>query len=114
MRLGMVVTMGIGVILSPLQAQECPAVAPLPPAGTISGTLGAANCVLNDGSSYISYRLDLPVRGKIAIDLSGTSSDLQFILRNAAGARLDSGTTIRRALEAGSYNLLVNGQTGLF
>jgi hypothetical protein len=111
MRLGMVVTMGIGVLLSPLRAQECPAVSRLQPAGTVSGSLAATNCVLNDGSSYIAYRLDLPVRGKIGIDLSGTSSDLQFILRDSAGARLDSGPAIRRALEAGSYNLLVNGKT---
>jgi hypothetical protein len=111
MRLGLVVAMGIGVLDSPLWAQDCPAVVQLPPAGTLSGALGSASCVLNDGSSYTAYRLDLPVRGKIGIGLSGMSSDLQFILRNADGARLDSGSSIRRALEAGTYNLLVNGKT---
>jgi hypothetical protein len=111
MRLGLVVAIGIGVLLGPLRAQDCPAVVQLPPAGTLSGSLTATNCVLIDGSSYTAYRLDLPVRGKIGIDLSGTSSDLQFILRNAEGARLDGGTSIRRAVEAGTYNLLVNGKT---
>jgi len=95
---------------SGLIAQECPAVARIQPAGSLSGTLDATSCLLADGSAYAAYRLDLPVRGKIAIDLSGTSSDLLITLRDDSGTRLDSGAAIRRSVEAGSYRLLVNGK----
>ena len=94
-----------------LRAQDCPAVARVSPSGTLAGALGASSCMLNDGSSYVSYRLDLPVRGKIAIELSGTSGDLQMILRDESGTRLEVGSSIRRPIEAGSYRVLVNGKT---
>jgi hypothetical protein len=109
-RFGFIVVLGIGVV-SRLIAQDCPAVARIQPAGSLSGTLDAASCLLTDGSAYAAYRLDLPVRGKIAIELTGTSNDLLITLRDDSGARLDSGAAIRRQIEAGSYRLLVvNGR----
>jgi len=57
------------------------------------------------------YRLDLPVRGQIKIDLTGTQSNLALILRDASGVRIDGGSSIHRSIEAGSYVLLINGQT---
>lgn len=110
MRLGLVFALGMAACLSPVAAQECPALAPLPPAGTISGSLGAGSCLLTDGSAYTSYRLDLPTRGRLAIELGG-STDLQLILRDSSGTKLDAGRAIRRPLETGSYRLLVNGKT---
>ena len=59
---------------------------------------------------YAAYRLDLPARGQIRIDLS-TGGDFLLILRDSSGMKIESGTAIRRAIEAGSYTLLVNGRT---
>ena len=70
-----------------------------------------ASCQLGDHTPYAAYRLDLPVRGQIKIELSGNASDFSLILRDASGIRLDSGAGLRRSIEAGSYTLLVNGRT---
>ena len=84
-------------LVSGLIAQECPAIARIQPAGSLSGAVDAASCLLTDGSAYAAYRLDLPVRGKIAIELSGTSNDLLITLRDDSGARLDSGALLEAA-----------------
>src|SRR5215471_989488 len=110
MRLG-VVTLPLLFVSVCLHAQDCAAISSVLPNASLSGTLDATNCQLTDGSAYMPYRIDLPVRGRIKIDLGGAQSNLAFILRDNSGARIDSGTSIRRAIEAGSYVLLVNGQT---
>jgi hypothetical protein len=85
------------------------------PTGVITGTLDNSSCQLSDATAYASYRLDLPVRGKIDIALT-TTQDFVLILRDGTGARLDGGAAIRRSIEAGSYTLLVDarvpGQVG--
>ena len=108
MRPGCIFVLAI-LSLGPLRAQDCPAVARLQPGGTVSGSLGSDNCVLSDGTSYFAYRLDLPVRGNLQVALGGPA-DLQMILRDESGARLDTGVGIRRSLEAGSYRVLVNSK----
>src|SRR4029077_872030 len=62
-----------------------------------------------DGTPFTAYRLDLPVRGRIRIDLTALNADL--ILRDSSGAKVDSGASIGRPIEAGSYSLLVNGRS---
>jgi hypothetical protein len=85
------------------------------PAGTVSGTLDNGNCQLSDATAYAPYRLDLPVRGQLALDLA-TPNDFILILRDSTGAKVDSGLSIHRAIEAGSYTVLVDaripGQVG--
>ena len=110
MRLG-VVTLPLVLSLAPIWAQECPAISGVLPNASVSGALDATNCQLTDGSAYLPYRLDLPVRGQIQIDLSAAKTNLALILRDSSGGKLDSGTAIHRSLEAGSYVLLINGQT---
>lgn len=111
MRLGILLLLAIGVSVGTVGAQDCPAVARVLPVGSLSGTLDAGSCVLTDGSSYTAYRLTLPVRGQIRMDLAGTTGGLDLLLRDASGARVDGGTSIRRPMEAGVYTLLVNGRT---
>src|SRR5215471_9198045 len=110
MRLG-VVTLPLLFVSVCLHAQDCPAISSVLPNAAVSGTLDATNCQLTDGSAYIPYRLDLPVRGQIKLDLGGTQANLALILRDGSGAKIDSGASIRRPIEAGSYTLVVNGQT---
>jgi hypothetical protein len=110
MRLGLL-TLPLVLLCAPVHAQECPAISSVLPNGTMSGTLDATNCQLTDGSAYMPYRLDLPVRGQIKIALGGAQANLSLILRDGYGQRIDSGASIRRTIEAGSYMLLVNGQT---
>jgi len=76
---------------------------------SVSGTLDNSSCQLPDATAYAAYRLEPPVRGQIALDLS-TANDFILILRDATGARVDSGLSIHRPIEAGSYNVLVDGR----
>src|SRR4051794_21654792 len=64
MRLGAVPLLFVS-LLAPLSAQECPAIATVLPNATVAGALDSVNCRLTDGSAYMPYRLDLPVRGQI-------------------------------------------------
>ena len=118
MSLGRTVIVGFGVCLGSLLAQDCPPVASVLPNGTLGGTLDAASCQLGDGTPYAPYRLDLPVRGQIKLAVSGTAGGFSLTLRDAAGIRVDSGASLLRPIEAGSYTLLVNGraagQTGSY
>lgn len=102
--------------LSCAYAQVC-APGRIPPAGAISGTLDDASCFLSDSTAYASYRLDVPVRGRVRLTLT-TAEDFLLVLRDASGAKLESGASIRRPLEAGAYTMLVNarvpGQVGSF
>ena len=110
MGVGRAITLWMGVCLGSLAAQDCPPVARVLPNGTLTGTMDAASCQLGDRTPYTAYRLDLPVRGQIKIELSGNTSDFSLTLRDASGIRLDSGTGLLRPIEAGSYTLLVNGR----
>jgi hypothetical protein len=94
--------------LSSLYGQTC-APARIQSNGSVTGRLDDSSCRLTDASVYAAYRLDLPARGQLRIDLS-TGSDLLLILRDSSGMKLESGVSIRRAIEAGSYTLLVNGR----
>src|ERR1019366_180991 len=118
MSLGRAITLGIGVCLLPLVAQDCPPIARVSPNGTLAGALDAASCQLGDRTPYAPYRLDLSVRGQIKIELSGTPGDFSLTLRYASGIRVDAGASLLRSIEAGSYTLLVNGraagQTGAY
>ena len=102
--------LGIGVCLGWLGAQDCPPTLRVLPNGTVAGSLNAANCQLIDQTPYAAYRLDLPVRGQIKIELGGNTTDFVLTLRDASGMRLDSGASLLRPIEAGSYTLLVNGR----
>ncbi len=110
--------LGFGVSLGALVAQDCPPVARVLPNGTLGGLLDAASCQLGDRTPYAPYRLDLPVRGQIKIEVSETAGDFSLTLRDASGSRVDSGARLLRPIEAGSYTLLVNGaaagQTGSY
>ena len=75
MRVGRAITLWMGVCLGSLAAQDCPPVARVLPNGTLAGALDAASCQLGDRTPYAAYRLDLPVRGQIRIELSGNTSD---------------------------------------
>ena len=110
MGIGRAITLGIGVCLGSLVAQDCPPVARALPNGTLAGSLDAASCQLGDRTAYTAYRLDLPVRGQIKIELSGATGDFSLTLRDASGIRIDSGAGLFRPIEAGSYTLLVNGR----
>jgi hypothetical protein len=79
------------------------------PVASVSGTLDSSSCQLPDAAAYAAYRLGLPVRGQIALDLS-TTNDLILILRDATGAKVDRGLSMHRPIEAGSYSVLVNGR----
>jgi hypothetical protein len=118
MTLARTIAIGIVVCLGSLLAQDCPPVTRVLPNGTLAGALDAASCQLGDRTPYSPYRLDLPVRGQIKIDLAGTTGDFSLFLRDASGAKLDSGVSLLRPIEAGSYTLLVNGtapgQTGTY
>jgi hypothetical protein len=104
------------IAVLPAFGQTC-APTRLLPAASVSGTLDDSNCKLPDAAAYAGYRLDLPVRGQIALDLA-TPNDFLLILRDATGSKVDSGLNIHRPVEAGSYTVLVAarvpGQVGAY
>ena len=79
MRVGRAITLWMGVCLGSLAAQDCP---PRSRAfcrmATLAGTMDAANCQLSDRTPYAAYRLDLPVRGQIKVELGGNTSDFSL------------------------------------
>ncbi len=87
------------------------------PTDRLSGALDNSSCQLSDATAYTAYRLNIPSHGQLQIDLS-TDANFAAVLQAASGARLDSGKSIRRPIEAGSYTLLVNavapGQVGTY
>ena len=98
------------MFLGSLAAQDCPPLATIPANGTLPGMLDAASCQLTDRTPYIGYRLDLPVHGRIKLELAGNPGDQFLTLRDASGVRLDSGTALVRPIEAGKYTVLVHGR----
>ncbi|MGO9260607.1 MAG: PPC domain-containing protein [Bryobacteraceae bacterium] len=96
--------------VSVVHGQTCAPVRILPSA-TVSASLDNSSCVLSDGTAYQAYRLVLPDRGQIQINLSGISNNLILILRDNSGAQIASGLAVQQPIEAGSYTLLVDGQT---
>ena len=93
-----------------LHGQTCAPVRLLPSA-TVTGSLDGSSCQLSDGTAYQAYRLVLPDRGQVQTNLGGTTNNLTLILRDGDGRQLASGTSIQQPIEAGSYVLLVDGQT---
>jgi hypothetical protein len=100
----------LAVAVGVLHGQMC-VPARILPVDQAAGTLDASSCALSDGSAYAPYRLDLPARGRIQIGLTAGSGDLQTILQDSSGAKVDAGKAIQRAIEAGTYTVLVNGRT---
>src|ERR1700736_6266134 len=100
MRFGFILVLCLGV-----RAQTCVPTRILP-VDQAAGVLDDSSCALSDGTACASYRLDLPTRGQIQIDLTGGP---QVILRNSSGMKVDSGAGIHRGVEAGSYTVIVNG-----
>src|SRR5205809_291097 len=98
MSLGRAMALGVGVCLGWLGAQDCPPTIRVLPNGTIAGSLTAANCQLSDLTPYAAYRLDLPVRGQMKVELGDNTSDFLLTLRDASGIRLDSGASLLRPM----------------
>jgi hypothetical protein len=96
--------------VSVLHGQTCAPVR-IPPSATVSASLDNSSCLLSDGTAYQAYRLVLADRGQLQITLSGTTNNLIPILRDSTGAQIASGAAIQQSVEAGSYTLLVDGQT---
>jgi hypothetical protein len=105
-RLGLLVGLG----LSALYAQDC-APSPILPVGQFSGSLAATSCTLSDGTPYAAYRLVLPGRGQLQTSLNPSATNLNLILQDSTGTQLTTGASLQRQVEAGSYTLIVNGQT---
>lgn len=103
MRLAVALVLGLSIAC----AQTC-VPSRILPSDAVAGTLDDSSCLLSDGTPYTTYRLDLPVRGGIRIDLTALNADL--ILRDSSGTKVDSGASIRRPIESGSYSLVVNGR----
>src|SRR6266481_8688794 len=93
--------------LSSLWGQMCAPIGRLQPTGSLAGTLDGTSCRLSDGTPYAAYRLDLPARGQIRID-----AGLPLMLRDEAGVKIAEGPSISRAIEAGTYTVVVNGTGG--
>lgn len=107
-----------GVLPGFLFAQYCASTGALPPSGTTPGNLDAASCQLTDGTPYTQYHLVLPVRGRLQLEVTAPERELAVHLRDGTGTGIERGKSINRAMEAGTYSVVVSangaGQTGSF
>lgn len=103
-----VLLLGLGV--ASLAGQTC-VPAPISPAGQVSGTLSAGSCSLSDGTPYDAYRLVLPTRGNVQIAMTPPVPNIVLMLQDSTGAQIASGVSLQRQVEAGTYTVVVNGQT---
>ena len=94
-------------------AQVCAPNLVVQPNATVSAALTASNCTLADGTSYADYLVDFPVHGTWSASVTAADgvTPLTLILRDLSGAQLISGATIQRAVERGTYHVLVNAAT---
>jgi hypothetical protein len=79
------------------------------PGAQVSGTLSSSSCVLSDGTPYTPYRLTLPVRGQLQLNLTPADGTAALVLRDGTGAQVAIGTAIQQEAEAGTYTVLLNG-----
>jgi len=91
-------------------AQVCAPNAAVRPSAQITASLDASNCMLADGTWYTDYLVDFPSRGNWSAALASADGGpaLTMVLRDQSGARIDSGPTINRTVERGTYHILVN------
>jgi hypothetical protein len=101
-------------------AQICAPVGSVQPNSQVTGTLDGSDCVLPDGSWFADYLIVIPSRGTWSASITPGDGVTPFTvtLRDASGARVDSGANINRTIERGVYHILVNtavaGQGGGF
>lgn len=93
---------------------------------SVSGSLGARDCMRDDDSYARYYRLVLPARDSVTITMTSSAFDAFLVLQDSRGATVDTdddgadGTNARieRTLAAGTYYVIANslssGGTGAF
>ena len=102
------------ILLSGLvRAQVCVPAATLRPVDSVMGSLGDADCILSDGSTYAVYFLTLPTFGQLQLNAASTDFPVSLILRDTDGRMVAGGAgvaSIQQAVERGEFTLLVNAQ----
>jgi hypothetical protein len=91
-------------------AQVCAPTGIVKPNSKISGALDGTNCTLADGTWFADYLVDFPSRGSWSASVAAADGTTAFtvLLRDQSGARIDSGGSINRTVERGTYHVLVN------
>ena len=105
MRLGVLFFAALAV----LSAQNCVPTA-IPPGAQVSAVLDSTACTLSDGTPYVPYRLTLPVRGQLQLNLVPADGSAGVIVRDGSGMQVASGVAIQQAVEAGTYVIAIDGQ----
>ena len=104
--------------LSAAWAHNCVPGPPLPAGGSLTGSLGEANCRLPDGSAVAEHTLSLPTHGRIELQAASDDFAVRVILRDSLGRKLEEGASIRRGVERGDYLLAVTsaqpGKSGAY
>lgn len=93
-----------------ISAQNC-VPAGILPGVPVSAALDSSACILSDGTPYVPYRLTLPVRGQLQLNLTPSDGSIVAILRDGTGMQVAAGAGIQQAVEAGVYTIAVNGRT---
>ena len=77
--------------------------------GTQAGELTESSCQLSDGSNVAEYLLTVPVRGTLQATAKATGFSPSILIRDLQGRKVESGATVQRYLESGTYHVLLNG-----
>ena len=90
--------------------QVCAPTGTVRPSSQITASLDGTNCALADGTWFADYVIDFPSRGTWSASVTPADGATAFtvVLRDQSGSRIDSGTTIQRNVERGTYHVLVN------
>ncbi|MDQ6678618.1 MAG: hypothetical protein M3Z09_15140, partial [Acidobacteriota bacterium] len=94
---------------APLLAQNCVPPFTLNPNDSQTAELAPTNCLLSDGTAFVTYRVIFPVRGALQLKAKGTGFEPSLILRDEDGRKVDAGASIQHPVEAGTYYAVVNG-----
>src|ERR1051325_2351976 len=91
-------------------AQICAPTAVVRSNSQVTSKLGSSNCVLADGTWFADYLVDFPSRGMWSGSVTGADGTAVFklLLRDQSGSMIDSGSSIQRIVDKGSYHILVN------
>lgn len=91
-----------------LFGQTCATFRTIAPSATVQGRLDESQCLLSDGSIEESYRITVPRRGVLRLEIVSATPGFVVYLRDSSGFRIASGAKFEQHLESGLYTIVAN------
>ena len=91
-----------------LFGQTCATFRTIAPSAIVQGRLDESQCLLSDGSFEESYRLTIPRRGVLHVEIVSATPDFVGFLRDSSGFRIAGGAIFDQPVESGLYTIVAN------